>query len=97
MYYFKDKWNLIDLTIVALSVIDVIVDLVTEGATGSFSPGVLKLAKIFKILRMGRLLKLMKVGAFRILLLNFLCFAFLYFLIIIDVLYMCATKIIVEV
>ncbi|XP_057290115.1 sodium/hydrogen exchanger 10-like [Hydractinia symbiolongicarpus] len=60
VYYFKDKWNLIDLTIVALSVIDVIVDLVTEGATGSFSPGVLKLAKIFKILRMGRLLKLMK-------------------------------------
>jgi len=60
-YFYKDKWNLMDLIIVLLSIVDLVVDLATEGATGSFSPSVLKLAKVFRILRMGRLLKLIKV------------------------------------
>ena len=61
-YYFKDKWNILDLVIVILSIVDVVVDVYTDGAMGSFSPSVLKLAKICRILRMGRLLKLLKVS-----------------------------------
>ena len=61
-YYFKDKWNLLDMIIVFLSIVDLTMDLVTDGALGSFSPSVLKLAKVFRILRMGRLLKLIKVN-----------------------------------
>lgn len=61
-YYFKDKWNLLDMMIVFLSIVDLTMDLVTDGALGSFSPSVLKLAKVFRILRMGRLLKLIKVN-----------------------------------
>ena len=48
--------------IVFLSIVDLTMDLVTDGALGSFSPSVLKLAKVFRILRMGRLLKLIKVN-----------------------------------
>ena len=61
-YYFKDKWNLLDMMIVFLSIVDLTMDLVTDGALGNFSPSVLKLAKVFRILRMGRLLKLIKVN-----------------------------------
>jgi len=60
-YYFKDKWNVLDMCIVFLSITDMAIDLLADGASmGSFSPSVLKLAKVFRILRMGRLLKLIK-------------------------------------
>ena len=61
-YYFKDKWNIIDLIIVILSIVDVFIDIFTEGESNNFSPGVLKLSKVLRIFRMGRLLKLMKVS-----------------------------------
>lgn len=61
-YYFKDKWNLIDLFIVLLSIIDIVIDQAADKATGSFSPSILKVAKVFRVLRMGRLVRLFKVG-----------------------------------
>ena len=61
-FYFKDYWNLLDLFIVVLSVIDIIIDQAVDVATGSFSPSILKVAKVFRVLRMGRLLRLFKVG-----------------------------------
>lgn len=62
-FYFKDYWNLLDLFIVVLSVIDIVIDqAVTDRATGSFSPSILKVAKVFRVLRMGRLLRLFKVS-----------------------------------
>lgn len=60
-YYFKDNWNLLDLFIVALSIIDIVLDQAADNATGSFSPSILKVAKVFRVLRMGRLLRLFKV------------------------------------
>lgn len=59
-FYFKDYWNLIDLSIVALSIVDIVIDEVADKATGSFSPSVLKVAKVFRVLRMGRLVRLFK-------------------------------------
>jgi hypothetical protein len=60
IHYFKDYWNLLDLFIVTLSVIDIVIDSVTDNAaTGDFSPSVLK---VFRILRVGRLLRLVKVS-----------------------------------
>ena len=61
-YYFKDYWNLLDLFIVILSLIDIIIDQAVEEGTGNFSPSILKVAKVFRVLRMGRLLRLFKVG-----------------------------------
>lgn len=60
-YFLRDGWNILDSTIVMLSLVDLVVDLGTSGGTHSFSPSILKVAKVFKILRMGRLLKLIKV------------------------------------
>ncbi len=60
-YYFKDYWNLLDLFIVALSIIDIVIDQAADRATGSFSPAILRVAKVFRVLRMGRLLRLFKV------------------------------------
>ncbi|CAH3195691.1 unnamed protein product, partial [Porites evermanni] len=59
-YYFKDYWNLLDLFIVILSLIDIIIDQAVEEGTGNFSPSILKVAKVFRVLRMGRLLRLFK-------------------------------------
>ncbi|KAL9955551.1 hypothetical protein ACROYT_G036889 [Oculina patagonica] len=59
-YYFKDYWNLLDLFIVALSIIDIVIDQAADKATGSFSPAILRVAKVFRVLRMGRLLRLFK-------------------------------------
>ena len=50
-----------DLFIVALSFVDIVVDTIESKDTHGFSPSVLKVAKIFRILRMGRILKLVKV------------------------------------
>lgn len=61
-FYFKDYWNLVDLFIVALSIVDIVIDEVAGEATGNFSPSVLKVAKVFRVLRMGRLLRLFKVS-----------------------------------
>ena len=61
-YYFKDWWNIIDFCIVIMSVVDVFLDVFTEGPSSNFSPAVLKLSKVLRIFRMGRLLKLMKVS-----------------------------------
>ena len=44
-----------------LSIVDIILDRLAAGSLGHFSPGVLKVAKIFRIMRMGRVLKLIKV------------------------------------
>lgn len=60
-HYFKDSWNQLDLFIVILSAVDIVLDIVAAGSMGGFSPGVLKVAKIFRVLRMGRVLKLFKV------------------------------------
>ena len=60
-HYFTDYWNLLDLFIVLLSLIDIGIDLGTDDAGGSFSPSILKVARVFRALRMGRLLKLLKV------------------------------------
>ena len=60
-YYFKDYWNLLDLFIVILSLIDIVIDQAVDRVTGSFSPSILKVAKVFRVLRMGRLLRLFKV------------------------------------
>lgn len=51
-----------DLFIVALSIVDIVIDEVAGEATGNFSPSVLKVAKVFRVLRMGRLLRLFKVS-----------------------------------
>ncbi|XP_068761684.1 sperm-specific sodium:proton exchanger-like [Montipora capricornis] len=59
-FYFKDYWNLLDLFIVILSVIDIVIDLSVDRATGGFSPSILKVAKVFRVLRMGRVLRLFK-------------------------------------
>ena len=61
-YYFKDYWNLVDLFIVILSIIDIVIDLSVDQATGGFSPSILKVAKVFRVLRMGRVLRLFKVS-----------------------------------
>ena len=45
-----------------MSLIDIVIDRVTEGATGSFSPTILRVARVFRILRMGRLLRLVRVS-----------------------------------
>ena len=50
-----------DLVIVSLSAVDVVLDLAAAGSLGSFPPSLLKVAKIFRVLRMGRVLKLIKV------------------------------------
>ena len=63
-FYFKDYWNLLDLFIVILSVIDIVIDLSVDRATGGFSPSILKVAKVFRVLRMGRVLRLFKVRIF---------------------------------
>ncbi len=47
-----------------LSVVDIILDIVAAGSMGAFSPSVLKVAKIFRLLRIGRVLKLIKVNWF---------------------------------
>ncbi|XP_065070787.1 sperm-specific sodium:proton exchanger-like [Rhopilema esculentum] len=60
MHFFKDYWNLLDLFIVFLSAVDIVLDIVAAGSMGGFSPSVLKVAKIFRVLRMGRVLKLIK-------------------------------------
>ncbi|XP_067045427.1 sperm-specific sodium:proton exchanger-like [Acropora muricata] len=59
-YYFKDYWNLLDLFIVILSIVDIVIDLSVDQATGGFSPSILKVAKVFRVLRMGRVLRLFK-------------------------------------
>ncbi|XP_015758289.1 PREDICTED: sodium/hydrogen exchanger 10-like, partial [Acropora digitifera] len=59
-YYFKDYWNLLDLFIVILSIVDIVIDLSVDKATGGFSPSILKVAKVFRVLRMGRVLRLFK-------------------------------------
>ena len=61
VYFFKDYWNLLDLFIVSLSAVDIVLDLAAAGSLGSFPPSLLKVAKIFRVLRMGRVLKLIKV------------------------------------
>ena len=61
-FYFKDYWNLLDLFIDILSLIDIVIDQAGDKGTGSFSPSILKVAKVFRVLRMGRLLRLFKVG-----------------------------------
>ena len=50
-----------DLFIVILSILDIVIDLAADNATGSFSPAILKVARVFRVLRMGRLLRLFKV------------------------------------
>ncbi|XP_048585520.1 sodium/hydrogen exchanger 10 isoform X2 [Nematostella vectensis] len=61
IYYFKAYWNLLDLFIVALSFIDIIIDQAASSSDDtSFSSTFLKTARIFRVLRMGRLLRLIK-------------------------------------
>ena len=60
-FYFKDYWNLLDLLIVFLSVIDIVIDEAAEGATEGFSSNILKVSRVFRVLRMSRVLRLLKV------------------------------------
>ncbi|XP_013420708.1 sodium/hydrogen exchanger 10 [Lingula anatina] len=61
-YYFASHWNKFDLVIIALSVVDIAIDLTVDlgSAAEAFNPNLLKIPKIFRLLRMSRLLRLFK-------------------------------------
>lgn len=61
--YFKSKWNWLDLTILVLSYIDMIIELTRKDGSDSdndFSPAMLRMARVFKLLRSLRGLRLAK-------------------------------------
>ena len=61
-HYIDSHWNKFDLLIIALSVVDIAIDLTVDmGSASAFNPNLLKIPKIFRLLRMSRLLRLFKV------------------------------------
>lgn len=61
-YYFLSKWNIFDLLILGVSLVDVIIELSVPQSNSKFSPGVFRLVRIFRILRVSRVLRLLKVS-----------------------------------
>ena len=62
-YYFFSHWNQFDFFILFTSAIDIVVDLALEDLdTGGFSPNIFKVAKVFRLLRISRALRLFKVN-----------------------------------
>ena len=70
-YYFYSKWNIFDFFILLVSLVDIIVELSLPESTSSFSPAVLRIIRVFRILRVGRGLRLVKVRGGRWLLSNY--------------------------
>ena len=60
-YYFLSKWNLFDLLILVVSLVDVVIELSIPQSNSKFSPAVFRLVRIFRILRVSRVLRLLKV------------------------------------
>ena len=60
-YYFYSKWNIFDFFILLVSLVDIIVELSLPESMSSFSPAVLRIIRVFRILRVGRGLRLVKV------------------------------------
>ncbi len=62
-YYFLSQWNLFDLAIFIVSLIDITLELVRpmDQANVAFPPAIFRVVGVLKILRVGRVLRLFKV------------------------------------
>lgn len=61
-HYFLSKWNIFDFLVLLVALVDIVVEVsVPEDSTTRFSPSVLRVVGVLKVLRVGRVLRLIKV------------------------------------